>query len=616
MTTFIYPLALVVISIFVAGLEYFFPKREQPQLREDLWSDFVHLVFNGHFLGVILFGLATNFVLPYSDALLSEYGLIDSVYRNAAQPWPMWLQIVVAIVVIDFIQWCVHNLLHRVPFFWEFHKTHHSVKDKEMDWIVSFRFQWTEVIVYKSILYLPLAWFGFDPTAVLVHAIFGTLIGHLNHANIDWDWGPLKYVLNSPNMHIWHHDYEGDIDTTVNFGIIFSTWDWIFGTAKMPPKDPEHIGFPGVEEFPHDFFTQAIWPFQKWFPSLNKHRVVAGVMGGVLVAAGYAAATVPSNSKVATPMFGEAAAASQPSKNTAPASAYATSPAEAEEALAKFGTAAASDGMAHPEYMVSVNELAAALGAKRLVLLDVRPTERFEEGHIPTARQLYRPDYSGGEVPGLSKSKADLEAMLQRLGVNKDSVVVAYTDGGPEAYRLWWTLRDIAGYDIRVLDGGLQRWKFNGHGIAAGAGLTPDPGTIELPKQVREPRRWADIETFKQGKEVVLLDTRSAEEHAGKKHNKKAKRPGRIPGAKHLDWYSVFRSQEDDYRLSPAAKLESVWSGLGVEKGTPVVTYCQSGTRSATIYFAMLQAGYAESDFVNYDGSWAEYSRLDLPAEP
>ena len=235
MSAWIYPIALLAISAFVAVLEWRFPKREQPQLRRRLWSDALHLLFNGHFLGVILFGLATNCVLPHVDHWLTEAGWIDAMYRGAASAWPIWVQIAVALVVIDLLQWCVHNLLHRVPLFWHMHKTHHSVVNGEMDWIVAFRFQWTEVVVYRTVLYLPLAWFGFGTEAVLTHAIFGTLIGHLNHANLDLSWGPLRYVLNSPNMHIWHHDYDGDEKSTVNFGIIFSCWDWIFGTAKMPP---------------------------------------------------------------------------------------------------------------------------------------------------------------------------------------------------------------------------------------------------------------------------------------------------------------------------------------------------------------------------------------------
>ena len=619
MEAYLYPIALLVISLFVMALEYFFPKREQKQLREDFWSDLIHLVFNGHFLGVVLFGLAANFVLPLVDEWLVSIDMIDRVYRNAAQPWPLWLQVVVALVVIDFVQWSVHNLLHRVPFLWEFHKTHHSVKDGEMDWIVAFRFQWTEVVVYKSILYLPLAYFGFHPTAVLIHAIFGTLIGHLNHANIDWDWGPLKYVLNSPNMHIWHHDYEGDLDTTVNYGIIFSTWDWIFGTAKMPSKDPEHIGFPGVEEFPRDFFTQALWPAQQFAPVLLKHRAVAAVLGIVLVSGGYAAATVPRGGPVTTPMFGEVAAASQPTENRASADAYAPDKATAGAALGRFGTQASADRLARPEFQVSVRELAAALGADRLVLLDVRPADRFAEGHIPTARQLYREDYSLTDgVPGLSRTASELQALLQRVGVNPDSVVVAYSDGGPEAYRLWWTLRDVAGFDIRVLDGGLQRWKAEGHGIAAGRGLEPAPGHVELRGQAREPRLWSHVQTFTDAHAgTLLIDTRSLDEYEGTQQKKNAARAGRIPGAKHIDWYDVFRQTEGDldYRLATPVDLDVLFTRLGVGTDTPVVTYCQSGTRSAALYFAMLQRGHDESLLINYDGSWAEYSQLALAAE-
>ena len=115
------------------GLEALWPwRKEQRILRPGLWSDYLHLVFNGHFLGVILFGLATNYVLPHLDAWLTSAGLHGAVYRKAAAGWPLWLQIVVALFATDFIHWCVHNMLHRVPWFWETHKVHHSVRDGEM----------------------------------------------------------------------------------------------------------------------------------------------------------------------------------------------------------------------------------------------------------------------------------------------------------------------------------------------------------------------------------------------------------------------------------------------------------------------------------------------------
>ena len=609
MSAWIYPIALAVISVLVAILERLFPKRDQKQLRPQLWSDFLHLFFNGHFLGIILAGLAGNYVLPTVDGWLSSAGILDKVYRNAASTWPVWVQIVVALFSIDLLQWIVHNLLHRVPFLWGSHKTHHSVVNGEMDWIVSFRFQWTEVVVYRTILYFPLVWFGFGMEALLFHAIFGTLIGHLNHANIDLSWGPLRYLLNSPNMHIWHHDYEGDEKTTVNFGVIFSCWDWIFGTAKLPDHDPPRIGFKGVEEFPTDFFGQMAWPLSKFTPN----PILGAVVGAAIISVGWVAAQPRSLEAMATPMMGEAVAASQPSKVVAPASAYATDEAAAAAALTHFGMQAKADGMAMPESLVSISELAAALGAPKLVILDVRKVERYLEGHIPSAQQLDRPDYSGGEIPGLSRSTAELQTLMRRLGVSDDSVVVAYTDGGPEAIRLWWTLRTVAGYDIKLLDGGLQRWKYEGHGIAEGQGRARVAGDVVLPGGA-PPTRWADVKKFMATHPgAQLIDTRSEEEFVGKKRHRNAKRAGRIPHAKRQEWLTMFRDRETDHRLKSAADLKTTLGDLITQ---PVVTYCQSGTRSSAVYFALLQAGANEERLMNYDGSWAEYSRLELAIAP
>ena len=96
----------------------------------------------------------------------------------------------------------------------------------------------------------------------------------------------------------------------------------------------------------------------------------------------------------------------------------------------------------------------------------------------------------------------------------------------------------------------------------------------------------------------------------------KAARAGHIPGAVHLDWAEVLRDKEADHRLRSPDELARAlrWSRRGDD--TPVVTYCQSGTRSAAVYFALYQLGFSADDTLNYDGSWAEYSRLDLPVEP
>ena len=616
MTAYLYPISLAALSGLMVVLERFFPWRPaQKQLRPKLWSDLIYLVFNGHFLGLLLAGLAGTWVLPYVDRWLAAEGMTDAVYRNAAASWPLWLQIIVALVVLDFIQWCVHNLLHRVPLFWEFHKAHHSVKDEEMDWIVSFRFSWLEVIVYKSVLYVPLVFFGFRWEALMFHAIFGTLIGHLNHANLNLGHGPWRYVLNSPRMHIWHHDYEGDAKTTVNFGIIFSAWDWIFGTAKMPPDPPAHLGFAGVETFPENFFSQEAWPLQKLAPGLKS--TIAWTIIGALVMAVAWYLREPRGARPETPMLGEVAAASQPTGVFPPSDAYSADPTEAEAAMARFGEQARADGYAHPDAMMSVAELAKALGAPYVVLLDVRPEKRFVLGHIPGARQLSRSDYSSAdEIPGLSRTRGELEQLLRQRGVGRNSTVVL--DGGPEPYRLWWTLRSVADFDTRILDGGLQAWKAAGHHVAGGDGLEVAVGDVTTRAPATAPiQRWPETSAFiAQHPGAQLIDTRSTIEFDGTEQHPKAARAGHIPGAVHLDWVEVLRDKRDDHRLRSPSELRDLFAGHGVEAGTPVVTYCQSGTRSAAVYFALYQLGLSTDDTLNYDGSWAEYSRLDLPVEP
>ncbi len=362
-----YPIALAVISVFVALLERWFGHRPQPALRPRIASDLCHLVFNGHFLGVILFGLAGAYLLPWLDAGLDGAGLRPHVYRNAAASWPIAAQIAVALVVIDFLQWGVHVALHRFGPLWELHKTHHSVVDGEMDWIASFRFQWTEVVIYRSALYLPLAWFGFLGEAVMVHAVFGTLIGHLNHANLDWDYGPLRHVFNNPRMHLWHHDH--DATKTVNFGIIFSCWDYLFGTAHVPNHPPARIGFPGVERFPKTFFSQTAWPIGTLLPPALREG--ASTVLGVLLLASGAWLLTPGPARTApegaTPMLGERQATSQPADTTL-RFAYARDQDEATARIADFGQEAARLGFALPEFMVSADELAAALGSPRLAL--------------------------------------------------------------------------------------------------------------------------------------------------------------------------------------------------------------------------------------------------------
>ena len=602
----VYPIALAMASAAVALAEALAPARpQQRQWRRHLASDFVYLVFNGHLLGLLLYALAMRWVLPPIDDALARHGVIDVVYRNVAAEWPLWVQIGVALVLLDFAQWLIHNLLHRVPWLWELHKTHHTVADGEMDWIVSFRFHWLELVVYRIGLYLPLAFFGFAPAAVLVHAVVGTVVGHLNHSNLALGRGAWRYIFNSPRMHIWHHDAAASGRTTVNFGIIFSTWDWLFGTARMPDGPPARLGFSDDAAMPRDFFGLQAWPLSRPFSS---HAWAGSALGAVLLAGAWFAGH-QGKPPARTPMFGERAAQSQPADDHY---RYAPTPDAATAALAHFGDDARAAGYAHPDELVSVRELAAALGSPRLCLVDVRANRGFDLGHIPSAQRLGRDDYSvASPYPGLSRRAAELEAMLRGRGVHRACVLVVYGDGGPEPYRLLWTLRTVGDYRARVLDGGLDAWKREGHGLAAGAPRAVAAGDVTLSATTTPALLWNDIAPSTRAG-AVLLDARSAREFTGAVQHPEAARAGHISGAHNLEWLALLRGP-DDSRLKPAAALRSVLAAAGVDGTTPVITYCQTGTRSSLVWFAMRQIGMSDEQVINYNGSWSEYSRLAQP---
>ena len=176
-----YLIWLALFSGLVSVLERLWPARPQSVFRRWLWSDLFHLIFNGHVFGLLIYGIAVAHISPPFERLLDAMGLRESLYFSAVQVWGwgLALQALVAFVFIDPLQWCVHRTLHRVDILWKIHQVHHSVVDGEMDWIVAFRFSWLEPVIYKGLLYLPLAWFGFHPDALFFHAVLGTLIGHL-----------------------------------------------------------------------------------------------------------------------------------------------------------------------------------------------------------------------------------------------------------------------------------------------------------------------------------------------------------------------------------------------------------------------------------------------------
>jgi sterol desaturase/sphingolipid hydroxylase (fatty acid hydroxylase superfamily) len=170
---------------------------------------------------------------------------------------------VVFFVVRDFLEWNIHRLLHRVPWLWKFHQLHHSIE--ELDWAATFRSHWGEIIVYQTIVYLPLVVLGVSDGVVFAILVFTLLIQELSHANLRWDWGPLRYVINSPRFHAWHHAVELHGRGGQNFGVTLALWDWLFGTAYWPgpAESPSRYGFEGMNQYPGGIWQRLWHPFRR-----------------------------------------------------------------------------------------------------------------------------------------------------------------------------------------------------------------------------------------------------------------------------------------------------------------------------------------------------------------
>lgn len=253
---------LIGVSLFFWLLEVVIPWRtKQKVIRRDFWLDGFYMFFNFFLFSLIGYNAVSNVFVELFNDFLALFG-ITNVVALQVQSFPLWGQLLLMLLIRDFIHFNVHRLLHRVPLLWEFHKVHHSVQ--EMGFAAHLRYHWMENVVYRFLEYLPLAMIGFGIQDFFIVHIFTLAVGHFNHSNIRIPLGPLKYIFNNPQMHIWHHAkaLPESHPHGVNFGITLSLWDYIFKTNYVPETGRDiPLGFDDVESFPEGFWEQQAYPW-------------------------------------------------------------------------------------------------------------------------------------------------------------------------------------------------------------------------------------------------------------------------------------------------------------------------------------------------------------------
>lgn len=185
---------------------------------------------------------------------------------SGSDPSPKWferqpfaLQILELLLAGDFLGYWAHRLFHGRAL-WRFHAIHHSAED--LDWLSATRVHPLNEVLMTVIQIVPLYFLGFRGPALAAVVPVLAFYALLVHANLRWDFGPLRYVIVSPAFHRWHHTSQAEgLDR--NFAGLFPWIDFLFGTLYLPrDRHPQHFGLAN-ERVPASLLGQLAYPFRR-----------------------------------------------------------------------------------------------------------------------------------------------------------------------------------------------------------------------------------------------------------------------------------------------------------------------------------------------------------------
>jgi thiosulfate/3-mercaptopyruvate sulfurtransferase len=281
---------------------------------------------------------------------------------------------------------------------------------------------------------------------------------------------------------------------------------------------------------------------------------------------------------------------------------------------------AENSGYANPDVLVDADWVEQHLNDPNVRLIEVDvDTSAYEQGHIPGAVGFNWQKELQDQIVRAPVSKAQLEDLLSRAGVNNDTTVVLYGDNN-NWFAAWalWLLKYYGHQDVRLLNGGRIKWLADKREITTDVPSYPRTNyTAKDPQtDIRALRDYVLGHLGESG--FTLVDVRSSAEYSGELlapanlPQEGAQRGGHIPGAANIPWSQAV---QEDATFKPAEQLRALYEGKGVTSDKEVIAYCRIGERSAHTWFVLTQLlGYP--DVRNYDGSWTEYgSVVGVPIE-
>jgi thiosulfate/3-mercaptopyruvate sulfurtransferase len=279
----------------------------------------------------------------------------------------------------------------------------------------------------------------------------------------------------------------------------------------------------------------------------------------------------------------------------------------------------AENGYAKP-VLVTTDWLAEHLNDDAVVVAEVDENpDLYDEGHIPGAVKLHWRDDLQDPVERDIVDRETFERVLGERGIDNGASVVLYGDKNNwfAAYAYWY-LKTYGHADVRILDGGRQKWIDEGRELTTDA-AAPEGKEYSAKERDESIRAYRDeVRKWIEEANRALVDVRSPGEFSGDLiappgyEQEGAQRGGHIPGAASIPWASAVR---DDGTFKSPDELRELYGGKGITPDKEVTAYCRIGERSAHTWFVLRELlGY--ENVRNYDGSWTEWGNLvDVPIE-
>lgn len=271
--------------------------------------------------------------------------------------------------------------------------------------------------------------------------------------------------------------------------------------------------------------------------------------------------------------------------------------------------------------LVSTEWLAAHLGEANVKVIDASfkmpgvlplPIDDFLAAHIPGAVFFDVDAVSdhASSLPHMYPDAAQFARDVGALGVSSDDTVVVYDSGGwVAAPRAWWMFLSFSHSNVRVLNGGLKKWRAEGRPVESGE-ASPKPGRFTATFDPAYVRSQAQLVNNLSSHREQLIDARAANRFEGSVAEPRAGlRSGHIPGSRNLPYNNLFDAATGT--MKPLDDLRAAFAGAGLDLAKPVVTTCGSGVSAAVLTLALYRLGVRGSAL--YDGSWSEWGLQDGP---